>query len=57
MVQYGAEMWIDIARFGYFHQGEFLINGVTGADEYTALVNNNLDYGILAKGKVSGNDS
>lgn len=54
MINYGVEMLIEVARFwlsfGYFNQeGEFLINGVTGPDEYTALVNNNYYTNKLAK--------
>jgi len=46
--QYGAEILIETARLwrdlGFFserEEGRFCINGVTGPDEYTALVNNN----------------
>lgn len=54
MFKYGAEMLVEIARFwlsfGFFNEeGEFLINGVTGPDEYTALVNNNYYTNNLAK--------
>lgn len=54
MKEYGTEILIEVARFwlsfGYFNQdGEFLINGVTGPDEYTALVNNNYYTNKLAK--------
>lgn len=53
MEEYGAEMMVEIARFwlsfGTFNQDEFMINGVTGPDEYTALVNNNFYTNKLAK--------
>ena len=46
--RYGAEILIETARFwydlGFFSarkEGRFCINGVTGPDEYSALVNNN----------------
>ncbi|MBF6625460.1 glycoside hydrolase family 65 protein [Aerococcaceae bacterium zg-BR9] len=41
----GIEILVETAKFwiafGDFINGEFCINGVTGPDEYTALVNNN----------------
>ncbi|WP_343214343.1 beta-phosphoglucomutase [Dyella sp. ASV21] len=46
--EYGAEMlfetariWLDIGHFNPRRQGAFCIHGVTGPDEYTALVDNN----------------
>ncbi len=33
-----ARLWLDV---GNYHQGSFLINEVTGPDEYTCMVNNN----------------
>ena len=46
--RYGAEILVETARFwydlGFFSarkEGRFCINGVTGPDEYSALVNNN----------------
>lgn len=46
MKKYGIEILIEIARFflevGYFNcEDKFKIDGVTGPDEYTAIVNNN----------------
>lgn len=45
MKKYGVEILVETARFwlsyGEFVNDEFVINGVTGPDEYTALVNNN----------------
>ena len=52
----GAEMLIETARFwndlGAYvpHKGgRFCINGVTGPDEYTALVNNNVYTNMMAR--------
>jgi len=46
--EYGAEMLVETARFwsgiGFYSErkgGKFCIHGVTGPDEYTAVVNNN----------------
>ena len=52
----GAEMLFETARawvsLGFFNQakgGRFCINGVTGPDEYTALVNNNCYTNMMAR--------
>ncbi|MFV0321840.1 MAG: beta-phosphoglucomutase [Alphaproteobacteria bacterium] len=50
----GKEILFEIARFfmslGYFNRkGKFVINGVTGPDEYTAIVNNNMYTNIMVK--------
>lgn len=54
--QYGAEMLIETARFwhdiGFFsgRKGDrFCINGVTGPDEYTTVVNNNTYTNLMAR--------
>jgi len=54
--QYGAEMLIETARFwfdiGFFslrRGGRFCINGVTGPDEYTTVVNNNTYTNLMAR--------
>jgi alpha,alpha-trehalose phosphorylase len=54
--QYGAEMLIETARFwcdiGFFSErkgGKFCINGVTGPDEYTTVVNNNTYTNLMAR--------
>lgn len=54
--QYGAEMLIETARFwydiGFFSEskdGNFCINGVTGPDEYTTVVNNNTYTNMMAR--------
>jgi alpha,alpha-trehalose phosphorylase len=52
---YGAEMLIETARLWYdlgffsYDDGKFHIHGVTGPDEYTAIVNNNLFTNMMAR--------
>ena len=54
--EYGAEILVETARFwvdlgGYTDRQErrFCINGVTGPDEYTAVVNNNYFTNVMAR--------
>ena len=54
--RYGAEMLVETARFwldlgGFTGQDgrRFVINGVTGPDEYTAVVNNNYFTNLMAR--------
>lgn len=56
VLDYGAEVVIETARIwlslGHFNKekdGQFCINGVTGPDEYTAVVNNNFYTNMMAK--------
>lgn len=56
LFQYGSEMLVETARFwhdlGFFsprHEGKFCINGVTGPDEYKAVVNNNTYTNLMAR--------
>lgn len=54
VLEKGAEMLFESARFwvdlGDFISGKgFCINGVTGPDEYTAIVNNNAFTNLMAK--------
>ena len=56
LFEYGAEMLIETARFwadlGFYSNNgkdEFHIHGVTGPDEYTAIVNNNAFTNIMAR--------
>lgn len=56
LLRYGAEILIETARFwwdiGFFSDrkdGKFCINGVTGPDEYTAVVNNNYFTNLMAR--------
>ncbi len=41
-----ARIWLEI---GNYHDGVFMINSVTGPDEYTAIVNNNYYTNAMAK--------
>ncbi len=56
LFDYGAEMLIETARFwadlGFYSTNgkeEFHIHGVTGPDEYTAIVNNNAFTNMMAR--------
>jgi len=42
-----ARMWVSLGFFG--KDGEFHIHGVTGPDEYTAVVNDNLYTNVMAR--------
>ena len=44
-----ARFWRDLGAFVDEQGGEFCINEVTGPDEYTALVNNNLYTNLMAQ--------
>jgi alpha,alpha-trehalose phosphorylase len=53
---YGAEMlvetarlWLDLGFFSEANGGKFCINGVTGPDEYNAVVNNNAYTNLMAR--------
>jgi alpha,alpha-trehalose phosphorylase len=56
----GAEMLVETARMwhglGFFSErqgGQFCIHGVTGPDEYTTVVNNNLYTNLIAQNNLS----
>ncbi len=56
MLEKGAEMlfetarlWVDLGDYIPAYDHRFCINEVTGPDEYTALVNNNLYTNVMAK--------
>jgi len=54
MASYGAEVIIETARLwldlgNYDHEGRFVINGVTGPDAYSTIVNNNYYTNAMAK--------
>ncbi len=56
LYEYGAEMLVESARMwvdlGFYSErlgGKFCINGVTGPDEYTAVVNNNYFTNLMAR--------
>ncbi len=44
-----ARLWIDLGHFNPAREGLFCIDGVTGPDEYTAMVNNNFYTNAMAK--------
>jgi alpha,alpha-trehalose phosphorylase len=44
-----ARLWFDLGFFSDVKGGRFCINGVTGPDEYTALVNNNCFTNLMAR--------
>ena len=44
-----ARIWIDMGHYSKLKQGDFCIDGVTGPDEYTALVNNNCYTNMMAR--------
>jgi len=53
---YGAEMlvetarlWLDLGFYSEANGGRFCINGVTGPDEYNAIVNNNAYTNFMAR--------
>jgi len=57
---YGAEMLVETARLwadlGFYSDakgGKFCINGVTGPDEYNAVVNNNAYTNLMARENLS----
>ncbi|MDY7102052.1 MAG: HAD-IA family hydrolase [Actinomycetota bacterium] len=56
MVRYGAEilvetarMWSDLGFFSERRDGCFVINGVTGPDEYSTVVDNNAFTNLMAR--------
>lgn len=48
-----ARVWADVGFFNPRKGGAFCINGVTGPDEYTAIVDNNLYTNIMAQQNLS----
>lgn len=56
LVQQGAEIlfetsrfWVDLGHYNPARGGAFCIDGVTGPDEYTAIVNNNAYTNLMAR--------
>lgn len=54
--EFGAEMlvetarlWVDLGFYSHTKPGKFCINGVTGPDEYNAVVNNNAYTNLMAR--------
>ncbi|WP_088330514.1 glycosyl hydrolase family 65 protein [Lacimicrobium sp. SS2-24] len=44
-----ARLWLDLGHFNPRNGGAFCIDGVTGPDEYTAIVNNNFYTNAMAR--------
>jgi alpha,alpha-trehalose phosphorylase len=44
-----ARLWADLGFYSDAKQGNFCINGVTGPDEYNAVVNNNAYTNLMAR--------
>lgn len=44
-----ARMWVDLGFWGSNGDGHFHIHGVTGPDEYTTVVNDNLFTNVMAR--------
>ncbi len=56
LARYGAEilvetarMWVDLGFFSEAKGGRFVINGVTGPDEYSTVVDNNAYTNLMAR--------
>ena len=43
-----ARMWADLGFFSHRHGGDFVIHKVTGPDEYSTVVDNNLYTNVMA---------
>ncbi len=52
MVFEAARLWADLGTYSESKGGDFCINEVTGPDEYTALVNNNLYTNLMAQANL-----
>jgi alpha,alpha-trehalose phosphorylase len=44
-----ARLWLDLGFYSAAKGGKFCINGVTGPDEYNAVVNNNAYTNLMAR--------
>ena len=44
-----ARLWLDLGFYSGARGGKFCINGVTGPDEYNAVVNNNAYTNLMAR--------
>ena len=56
LLKYGTEilvetsrLWVDLGFFSEANDGQFCLHGVTGPDEYTTVVNNNLYTNMMAR--------
>ncbi len=44
-----ARLWVDLGFFSEYQDGHFVINGVTGPDEYSTVVDNNAYTNLMAR--------
>ena len=49
-----ARFWVDLGFFSERRDGRFVINGVTGPDEYTTVVDNNAFTNLMARENIEG---
>jgi alpha,alpha-trehalose phosphorylase len=49
-----ARLWVDLGFHSERREGRFCINGVTGPDEYTTVVDNNAYTNLMAKENLEG---
>ncbi|XVX19776.1 glycoside hydrolase family 65 protein [Actinomycetota bacterium] len=49
-----ARMWADLGFWRFNGESSFHIHGVTGPDEYTTVVNNNLFTNVMARHNLEG---
>src|SRR3954452_18319127 len=49
-----ARLWMDLGFFSERRGGAFCINGVTGPDEYTTVVDNNAYTNLMARANLEG---
>jgi alpha,alpha-trehalose phosphorylase len=49
MLVESARLWLDLGFYSSAKGGKFCINGVTGPDEYNAVVNNNAYTNLMAR--------
>lgn len=49
-----ARLWADLGDYIPSKGGKFCINGVTGPDEYSAIVNNNAYTNLMARENLNG---
>jgi alpha,alpha-trehalose phosphorylase len=47
-----ARLWLDLGFFSETKGGQFVINGVTGPDEYNTVVNNNAFTNLMARNNL-----
>jgi len=49
-----ARFWVDLGFFSDYRGGRFVINGVTGPDEYSTVVDNNAYTNLMARENLRG---